>query len=92
MTRLSRIRRRLFPELSPALLAVVLLAAIAARVGVGSVVADDAYITFRYSENIASGNGFTYNPPARVLGTTTPLFTVMMTAAATLGCRSRPLA
>ena len=55
MTRLSHIHRTLFPELSPALLAVVLLAAVVARVGIGSIVADDAYITFRYSENIATG-------------------------------------
>jgi hypothetical protein len=35
---------------------------------------DDAYITFRYAENIAAGFGFTYNPGERVLGTTTPLY------------------
>ncbi len=35
---------------------------------------DDAYITFRYAENIAAGQGFTYNPGERVMGTTTPLY------------------
>lgn len=40
--------------------------------------ADDAFITFRFAENIATGNGFVYNIGERVLGTTTPLFTLIM--------------
>src|SRR5262249_54449789 len=39
---------------------------------------DDSYITFRYSRNIVTGNGFVYNPGERVLGTTTPTFTLLM--------------
>lgn len=35
---------------------------------------DDAYITFRYAENLAAGKGFVYNAGERVLGTTTPLY------------------
>jgi len=34
---------------------------------------DDAYITFRYAQNLAAGLGFVYNAGERVLGTTTPL-------------------
>jgi hypothetical protein len=41
---------------------------------------DDAFITFRYARNIVEGVGFVYNPDARVLGTTTPLFTLAMAA------------
>jgi hypothetical protein len=41
---------------------------------------DDAYITYRYSLNISSGNGFTYNPGEKVLGTTTPLYTLILVA------------
>ncbi|HEX2897515.1 MAG TPA: hypothetical protein VHP63_05640, partial [candidate division Zixibacteria bacterium] len=41
--------------------------------------ADDALITFRYAENLAAGNGFVYNLGERVLGTTTPLFTFLLT-------------
>lgn len=35
---------------------------------------DDPYITFRYSWNLAHGNGFVYNPGERVAGSTAPLF------------------
>jgi hypothetical protein len=41
---------------------------------------DDAYITYRYAHNIATGNGFTYNPGENVLGTTTPLYTLLLAA------------
>jgi len=39
---------------------------------------DDAYITFRYARNIVEGQGFVYNPGVRTLGTTTPLYTLLM--------------
>jgi hypothetical protein len=39
---------------------------------------DDAFITFRYSRNLVDGHGFVYNPGSRTLGTTTPLFTLVM--------------
>lgn len=41
---------------------------------------DDAYITFRYARNIVEGQGFVYNPGVRTLGTTTPLYTLLMAA------------
>jgi Gpi18-like mannosyltransferase len=41
-------------------------------------IADDAFITFRYAENIARGLGFVYNAGERVQGTTTPLFTLVI--------------
>jgi len=40
--------------------------------------ADDSFITFRYAENIALGKGFVYNEGERVLGTTTPLYTLLL--------------
>ena len=43
---------------------------------------DDAYITFRYARNLLAGVGFVYNPGEHVLGTTTPLYTVLMATAA----------
>lgn len=46
---------------------------------------EDAYITFRYASNLAQGNGFTFNPGERVLGTTTPLFTVLLATWGFLG-------
>ncbi len=39
---------------------------------------EDAYITFRYARNIAQGNGFVYNVGERVLGTTSPLQTLLL--------------
>lgn len=39
---------------------------------------DDAYITYRYARNIASGRGFSYNVGESVLGTTTPLYTLLL--------------
>ncbi|MBU1626902.1 hypothetical protein KKB18_05985, partial [bacterium] len=40
---------------------------------------DDAYISFRYAKNIIDGKGFVYNEGERILGTTTPLFTTILT-------------
>ncbi len=39
---------------------------------------DDAFITFRYARNLVHGLGFVYNAGERVLGTTTPLYTLLM--------------
>lgn len=39
---------------------------------------DDAMITYRYAENLAAGNGFVYNQGERILGTTTPLYTILI--------------
>ena len=39
---------------------------------------DDAFITFRYAENLASGIGFVYNAGENVLGVTTPLFALIV--------------
>jgi hypothetical protein len=41
---------------------------------------EDAYITFRYARNIAQGVGFVFNPGELVLGTTTPLQTLLLAA------------
>ncbi len=69
-------------------MAVAFFLAITARIlfhySTGFVI-DDAFITYRYAENIALGNGFVYNLGERVLGTTTPLFTLILSAFATAG-------
>lgn len=47
---------------------------------------DDAYITLRYSANLAQGLGLVFNPGEHVLGTTSPLFTaILATGARVLG-------
>lgn len=60
----------------------VALAAFLARVIPEPRTIDDAFITFRYSRNLVAGEGFVYNPGTRTLGTTTPLYTLLMAAVA----------
>jgi hypothetical protein len=64
--------------------ALLVLLALGARLLPGARTIDDSYITFRYARNILQGNGFVYNPGERVLGTTTPLYTLVMTGLAVL--------
>jgi len=67
-----RLRRLLQPEiLIPAL-------AIGARLLPGPRTIDDAYITFRYARNALEGLGLVYNPGEAVLGSTTPLYALLM--------------
>jgi arabinofuranosyltransferase len=47
-------------------------------------VQDDAYITYRYARNLAAGAGFVYNAGAPVLGTSTPLYTLVLALLAKL--------
>src|SRR3989304_7660741 len=39
---------------------------------------EDAFITFRFAQQIVRGNGFVYNIGEKVYGTTTPLFTLLL--------------
>jgi hypothetical protein len=57
---------------------VICAAALAARLIPGPRTIDDAFITFRYARNLLAGSGFVYNPGEAVLGTTTPLYTLLM--------------
>jgi arabinofuranosyltransferase len=52
---------------------------------------DDSLITIRYAENLARGDGLTYNAGEKVLGTTTPLWALLLAAVAWSG-RSAPAA
>jgi hypothetical protein len=63
------------------LLIAVMMLTLCMRVLPGPRTIDDAFITFRYSRNIAEGAGFVYNPGVHTLGTTTPLYTLLMAAA-----------
>ena len=58
------------------LIAVLLISAAVVRIYMFFTIrytADDALITFRYAENLASGVGFVYNAGEKVLGTSTML-------------------
>ena len=62
-------------------MAAIFVAAVAVRLGFHiytGFTADDALITFRYADNLASGLGFVYNEGQRVMGTTSPLFTFLI--------------
>jgi hypothetical protein len=54
------------------------VAAIAFYAIYANFVQDDAYITYRYARNLANGLGFVYNPGESILGTTTPLYTLLL--------------
>jgi hypothetical protein len=60
-------------------------AALVARIAVGPHIADDAYITMRYSRNVASAGTLSYNPPEPVLGTSSPLWALLLAGGAMLG-------
>ena len=46
---------------------------------------DDAFITFRHAINFAHGHGLVFNEGSAVLGTTSPLFALILAGAAYLG-------
>ncbi len=46
---------------------------------------EDAYITLRYASHIASGMGFCFNPGEHILGTTTPLYALLLSLFFRLG-------
>lgn len=46
---------------------------------------DDPYITFRYAQNWADGNGLVFNLGERVLGTTAPLYALLLGVGARAG-------
>jgi hypothetical protein len=61
----------------------LLAAALALRLGwlaVTQFAYEDAYITFRFAQNLAHGQGFVYNIGEPIYGTTTPLFTLLLAA------------
>jgi hypothetical protein len=59
---------------------VVPLLAVGVRLIPGPRTIDDAYITFRYARNLLDGHGLVYNSGEAVLGTTTPLFALILSA------------
>jgi arabinofuranosyltransferase len=66
------------------------LVALLARLLTGPHPIDDAYITFRYARNLAEGLGLVYNPGEWVLGTTTPLWAILLASGYRLGFTDLP--
>ena len=69
---------------------IVALLAVGVRFSIGPQTVDDAYITFRYARNIASGLGFVYNFNEQILGTTTPLWTLILAFCYRIGLQNLP--
>ena len=76
--------RRVSPFALPAVVALL------ARILTGPHAIDDAYITFRYARNLAEGLGLVYNPGEWVLGTTAPLWAVLLAGGYKLGFTDLP--
>jgi hypothetical protein len=74
----------------PVLPLTLALLAFGLRMAVGPLTIDDAYITFRYARNIAEGAGFVYNAGEHVLGTTTPLYALLLAGLYRLGLSDLP--
>lgn len=64
------------------------LLAIGLRLIPGPRIIDDAYITFRYAQNLLEGHGMVYNPGEAVLGTTTPVYTLLLASSSVLTGRA----
>lgn len=65
-------RARFSPRLLGILLAAAVVFGLLAIYALHDTRFDDAYITFRYGQNLATGRGPVFNPGERVLGTTSP--------------------
>lgn len=72
------------------LLPVVLLAW--AMWSVHTFTVDDAYISFRYAQNLVDGHGLVFNPSERVEGYTNFLWTVLLAGGLSVGLPAEPLA
>ncbi len=71
-----------------ALVLILLVLARIAQTAATGFTADDAFITYRYADNLARGNGFVYNIGERVQGTSSPLFTLLLAGVALVGGHS----
>ncbi len=79
MSKKNRIRKLFnFIKNEKVILTIIILLAIIFRIFFNPVDIDDTPVTYRYAENIAGGKGFVYNEGERVIGTTTPLYTLLM--------------
>jgi arabinofuranosyltransferase len=58
----------------------------------GSDAIDDAYISFRYAQNLVAGHGLTFNPGERVEGYTNFLWTIILASFMRLGFEPAPVA
>ena len=67
------------------ILTLLCASALAARFLIGAHITDDAYITMRYSRNLSAAGVMSYNPPEAVLGTSSPLWTLVLAGGTAAG-------
>ncbi len=71
--------RSRFEQAAAAALSLAAVAAVAAvHLAVDEPLIDDAYITYRYAANAAEGRGLVYNDGERVMGFTSPGYTLLL--------------
>lgn len=75
---LDLLLRMMAPQWPLLLLSLLVIATLLIGFAFGASSFDDAYITYRYARNIVEGKGFVYNEGEHVLGTTTPLYTILL--------------
>jgi arabinofuranosyltransferase len=66
-------------------LGAAVLLTVAGRLYFGVMTSDDAFITYRYARNVVTHHAFVYNVGEPVLGTSTPLYGLIMTAVIAAG-------
>ena len=71
-------------------LAVVISLAVLPQLFLFSHITDDAYISFRYADRLAHGQGLSFNPGERVEGFSNPLWTLLIAATVRLSPFSAP--
>lgn len=77
---------------SPAVILILLLGGLlAGELLLGLCVQEDAFISFRYAQNLVEGHGLVYNPGERVEGYTNFLWTLIVTAGMALQLDPVPL-
>jgi hypothetical protein len=72
------VTRRAVSVLSLAFLAGTVLFGLAVHLSNPVLPDDDAYITYRYADNLLEGHGLVYNPGQRVFGSSTPLYVMWL--------------
>ena len=75
-------------DMDPRLVTVLVglgMVALALAAPPGRILFDDSFITYRYAENLASGNGLVFNPGERVEGYSNLTWTLFLAGAALVG-------
>jgi arabinofuranosyltransferase len=78
-------------ERSWLLLGLILLGFVLFMLVLGLCVQEDAFISFRYADNLVAGHGLTYNPGEKVEGYTNFLWTLLLAGGIALGLDPVPL-